>query len=205
LDIILEIFQGGNEMLGKRISIFALLLVLALVAGAECQARNIVVPTYYGYGVVNSSAYVRPYISAYYPYATPAYAYNGYYYNYYNVAPAIAPATYAMPAVPAWNGMYWYYHYNNLVAVSSCNLNVRSDPYVAGKKKNSNVIGSLKTGEQVYVLGQSGNWYLIQSLFAPLRRGYVYGPYLMTMTYNTVPSGYYNVMHPSSLMRVATW
>lgn len=159
----------------KRILFFIFLLSLVIGSVSELQARNIVVPTYYGYGVVSSSAYVRPYIaSGYYPYASPAWAYDGYYYNYYNVA----PATYAVPTLPAWNGMYWYYNYNNFVAVSSCNLNMRSEPYVSGKKRNSNVISSLNTGEQVYVLSQSGNWYLVQSVFAPLRRGYVYGPYL---------------------------
>lgn len=186
----------------KRILLTFLFVAMIFAAGSELQARNIVVPTHYGYGVVSSSAMVRPYIaSGYYPYATPAWAYNGYYYNYYNLAPAFAPATYALPAVPAWNGMYWYYSYNNQMAASSCNLNVRSEPYVAGKKKNSNVIASLKTGEQVYLLGQAGNWYLIQSVFAPLRRGYVYGPYLRFYG-NAAPAGYY---YPSTYIRTAAW
>ena len=191
-------------MSGKRILLIALFLVLILGFSFEAQARNIVVPTYYGYGVVNSSALVKPYISAgyYYPYAAPAWAYNGYYYNYYNLTPAFAQATWSLPAVPAWNGLYWQYQYNNSMAVSSCNLNIRSEPYVSGKKKSSNVISSLKTGEQVYLLGQAGNWYLVQSVFAPLRRGYVYGPYLR-MFGNAAPAGYYNVMHPAGLIRTA--
>lgn len=196
-------------MSGKRISVFVLLFAMIMAVGVECQARNIVVPTYYGYGVVNSSAYVRPYVAGcYYPYASPAYAYNGYYHNYYNispvVAPAIAPVAYASPAVPAWNGNYWYYNYHRGMAVSSCNLNMRSAPYVSGKKKNSNVISSLKTGEQVYLLAQSGNWYLVQSLFAPLRRGYVYGPYLRTFT-QACPTGYFNPMYHSGMIRAAGW
>ncbi|MFZ5951709.1 MAG: hypothetical protein ACOYXC_13445, partial [Candidatus Rifleibacteriota bacterium] len=170
-------------------------------SAADVQARNYVVPTYYGYGVVSSSAVVRPYISAYYPYAAPAWAYNGYYYNYYDVRPAVAPATMGVPVTPTWNGMYWYYSHNNHVAVSSCNLNMRAEPYKSGKK---NIIGSLKTGEQAYVLGQYGNWYLVQSVLAPLRRGYVYGPYLRFYG-NAAPYGYYNVMHPGSLIRTAMW
>ncbi|GAB4279988.1 MAG: hypothetical protein Kow0029_24280 [Candidatus Rifleibacteriota bacterium] len=193
-------------MFGKRISIFVLLMALVFAIGGETQARNIVVPTYYGYGVVNTSACVKPYISAasYYPYAVPAYAYSGYYYNYYNVSPVIAPATWALPAIPAWNGLYWYYHTNSM-AVSSCNLNVRSEPYVPGKKKNSNVIASLKTGEQVYLLAQAGNWFLVQSVFAPLRRGYVYGPYLRIFTGYGFSAPYYNVMYPATLYRRACW
>jgi hypothetical protein len=187
----------------KRILLLCLVLAAVFVAPGDLAAKNIVVPTYYGYGLVNSSTVVRPYISAYYPYAAPAYARNGYYANYYNLATVPTPATWANPVVPVWNGLYWYYNHNNLVAVSSCNLNVRSQPYVAGKKnkKNSNVIATLKTGEQVYILGQSGNWYMIQSLLAPLRRGYVYGSYLRFYRSYT-PAGYYNVMYPSGYARL---
>lgn len=196
-------FKEEMKMSVKRILLTVLILTFCFASAQQLQARNIVVPTHYGYGVVSTSALVKPYIAPgyYYPYASPAWAYNGYYYNYYNVAPAFAPATYALPAVPAWNGMYWYYQYNNHMAASSCNLNIRSEPYVAGKKKNSNVIGSLKTGEQVYLLGQSGNWYLVQSVFAPLRRGYVYGPYLRF--YGAAFDGYY--AYPSTLIRAASW
>jgi hypothetical protein len=97
--------------------------------------------------------------------------------------------------MPAWNGFNWYYYHNNLVGVSSCNLNIRSEPYVSKKKRSANVISSLKTGEQVYILSQSGNWYLIQSVLAPLRRGYVYGPYLRFYNYN-VPANYYSAAYP---------
>jgi hypothetical protein len=183
-------------MSGKRISLLVLLLALFFVSAGALEARNYVVPTYYGYGVVNSAAYVRPYISSYYPYAAPTYAYNGYYYNYYNVAPVVAPTNWASTVTPAWNGFNWYYYHNNQVAVSSCNLNIRSEPYVAGKKRTGNVISSLKTGEQVYILGQAGNWYMIQSVLAPLRRGYVYGPYLQFYSYQT-PVRYSTLVYPA--------
>ena len=184
-------------MSGKRIFILFTGVVLALLIAGQVSARNIVVPTYYGYGVVNSSSWVRPYISSYYPYASPAWAYNGYYYNYYNVA----PVNWAGSATPAWNGYNWFYYHNNQVAVSSCNLNIRSEPYVSKKKRSANVISSLKTGEQVYLLGQSGSWYLIQSVMAPLRRGYVYGPYLRFYNYTT-PVTYYSAAYPRVIQTI---
>jgi hypothetical protein len=116
-----------------------------------------------------------------------------------------------MPA-PAWNGANWSYYYGgypagyqnafyrmNTIAAVACNLNVRSEPYVAGrKKKNSNVIGSLKTGEQVYVLGRYGNWFLIQSAYMPMRYGYVYGSYLRFYQ-NNFPVSHYTAFYPVRL------
>ncbi|MGM0598268.1 MAG: hypothetical protein ACQETH_00505 [Candidatus Rifleibacteriota bacterium] len=188
----------------KRILFICLILAAFTNVPAYLAAKNIVVPTNYGYGLVNSSTVVRPCISSYYPYAAPAYAVDGYYANYYNLATLPTPATWAHPVVPVWNGLYWYYQHNNLVAVSSCNLNVRSQPYVVGKKnkKNSNVIATLKTGEQVYILGQQGNWYMVQALLAPLRRGYVYGSYLrFYRSYASASAGYNNLKYPSSYVR----
>lgn len=153
-------------MLKKGI-LLSVILMLLICTGAEARRRkNIVVPTWYGYGVVS------PYITGYQPYAWGAY---GYYPGYH---PATPVSTYHYGAgVPAWNGSYWYYSAGNLAVVAS-NLNVRSNPWVSGKKSGSNIIGSLNTGEHVYVLSRHGNWYLIQSAYLPLRYGYVYGSYL---------------------------
>lgn len=164
-------------MKNKRIVL--LLIALLMTISTVASAKNVVVPTYYGYGVINSNARcVHPYISAYYPYSLPATYYNGYY-NQLAVTPVVAAYS-AAAAIPAWNGAYWYYTAvpTSTVAAVSCNLNVRSAPKLGGKSKDSNVIATLHGGEQAYVIARSGNWYLVQSVAAPLRRGYVYGSYL---------------------------
>ena len=164
-------------MKNKRIVL--LLIAMLMTISSVASARNVVVPTYYGYGVINSNARcVHPYISAYYPYSVPATYYNGYY-NQFATTPVVAAYT-AAAAIPQWNGAYWYYQTmpSSNVAAVSCNLNMRSAPGLGNKSKDSNVIGTLHGGEQAYVLARSGNWYLVQSVYAPLRRGYVYGSYL---------------------------
>jgi len=168
-------------MLKKGI-LLSVILMLLICSGAEARRRNVVVPTWYGYGVVS------PYITGYHPYAWGAY---GYY-------PATPIPTYSYGAgVPAWNGSYWYYNAGSLAVVAN-NLNVRSDPWVSGKKSQSNVIGSLNTGEQVYVISRHGNWYLIQSAYLPLRYGYVYGSYLRFYQ-GGWPAAHYTAFYPTSL------
>ncbi len=177
-------------MLKKGI-LLAVILMLLVCSGAEARRhKNIVVPTYYGYGVVS------PYISNSQPYAWGAYGYPA----AYQVTPV---TTWQYGAgVPAWNGSYWYYQSSN-VAVVACNLNVRSHPWVSGKKSSSNVVGSLNTGEQVYVTAQHGNWYLVQSAYMPLRYGYVYGSYLRFYQGGS-PASHYTAFYPVSLAR-AGW
>jgi len=168
-------------MLKKGI-LLSVILLLLISTGAEARRRNVVVPTWYGYGVVS------PYITGQQPYAWGAY-------GYYSAAPV---PTYSYGAgVPAWNGTYWYYNSGSLAAVA-CNLNVRSDPWVSGKKSRSNIIGSLNTGEQVYVMARHGNWYLIQSAYLPLRYGYVYGSYLRFYQAGW-PAGHYTAFYPTTL------
>lgn len=186
-------------MLKKGILLSAVLLVL-LCSTAEAR-RDIVVPTYYGYGVVSAQAMARPYITGYYPYAWPAYGYSG----YNPTAPM--PTAYGA-GLPAWNGSYWYYGGSGFngstgsLAAVTANLNIRSEPYVAGKKnRNSNVIGSLNTGEHVHILGQKGNWSFIQSAYMPLRRGYVYTSYLRSYN-NSYPQSHYTAFYPQM---VSAW
>jgi len=195
-----ELFQGGKLMLKKGILLSAILLVLVMSASVAEARRGIVVPTAWGYGVVNSGI----------SYPWPAYGYLGMY-------PAVPVPSAQIPA-PAWNGFNWSYYNGaygnpgyaagypayqnsytpmNTVAAVACNLNVRSEPYVAGKKKrNSNVVGSLNTGEQVYILGRYGNWFFIQSAYHPVRRGYVYGSYLRFYQ-NNWPTSNYTAFYPS--------
>ena len=196
-------------------------LVCFLVGSSLAHAANIVVPTYYGYGVINSSATcVRPYISSCYPYVAPVYhpvanyavrqvAYTTPVYNAYSApvyTAAVCTNTLAA-AVPTWNGAFWSYVTPTLtanLAASTCNLNIRSEPYVSGKKKKSNIISSLKSGEQAYVLSQAGNWFYVQSVYPPVRRGYVHGAYLRF--YNQAwPTGTYTVFHPRTLFRRTSW
>lgn len=174
---------------GILLSAIVLALVFSFTGIAEAR-RGIVIPTAWGYGVVNSQA----------PYTWPAYGYQG-------MHPAMPVPTFQWSA-PVWNGATWVYYnsagYNgyypvNTIAAVSCNLNIRSEPYVAGKKKrNSNVIGLLKTGEQVYVMGRYGNWFLVQSAWMPLRQGYVYGSYLRFYQ-NNWPSSHYTAFYPAQL------
>lgn len=183
-------------MLKKGILLSAIICALIILSSGMVEARRgIVIPTAWGYGVVNGPA----------PYIWPAYGYLG-------MHPAVAVPAAQMPA-PAWNGANWSYNNGgyafsgyqnglarmNSIAAVACNLNIRSEPYVAGRKKrNSNVIGSLNTGEQVYVLGRDGNWFFIQSAYMPLRRGYVYGSYLRFYQ-NNLPTSHYTAFYPAQL------
>jgi len=178
----------------KKGLLLSAIFVLLICSNAEARRRNIVVPTSYGYGVVSPHAIAYPYIAAGYPYAWPAYGYHG-------MNPAVPTPT--ALGTPAWNGSYWYYGggHNASVAAVAANLNVRSAPYVAGKKnRNSNVIASLNTGEQVYILGRTGNWSYIQSAYLPLRRGYVYSSYLRVYN-NSLPHSHYTAFYPAYARR----
>lgn len=184
-------------MLKKGILLAAVLVAISFLSITEAEARRgIVIPTAYGYGIVNGPA----------PYAWPAYGFSG-------MHPTIpVPTGYGVPA-PAWNGANWSYQNATYPANQSqqvsfaggtlaavvCNLNIRSEPYVAGgKKRQSNVIGSLNTGEQVHILGRNGNWSYIQSAYLPLRRGYVYTSYL-SVYQNNLPTSHYTAFYPTSL------
>jgi hypothetical protein len=183
---LVQVFQGGTTMLKKGILLSVILLLLFCSTAEARRSRNIVVPTWYGYGVVS------PYITGYHPYAWPAYGYSG-------MHPAMPTSTVYPAGVPAWNGSYWYYQAGG-VAVVANNLNIRSAPRVSGRKSPSNVVGSLNTGEQVYVIGRHGNWYLIQSAYLPLRQGYVYGSYLRFYQ-GGWPASHYTAFYPYTLAR----
>lgn len=173
-------------MLKKGILLSVVLMLLICSSADARRQKNIVVPTWYGYGVVS------PYITGYHPYAWPVYGYQG-------MHPATPVSTYQYGAgVPAWNGSYWSYQAGSLAVVAN-NLNVRSDPWVSGRKSRSNVVGSLNTGEQVYVMSKHGNWYLVQSAYLPLRYGYVYGSYLRFYQGGGLPASHYTAFYPVSL------
>lgn len=159
--------------------IFALFLFM-LFSAAEVCARSLIVPSAYGYSVVHTSGR-----RAYSPRRT--HYYSAYYPGYYPWAQAQLP--YYWGGTPAWNGAYWYYSHGYSLAATSADLNIRTEPRVP-KKRKANVIGTLRAGEQVYLLGSSGSWYYIQSVYAPLRRGYVHGNYLYSSAPAT-PIAYY--------------
>ena len=177
-------------MLKKGI-LLSLVLLLLICSSADARRRNIVVPTWYGYGVVS------PYITGYQPYAWSSYGNPG----MYPVTPAATAypvaTTYPGGGVPAWNGSYWYYQASSYAVVAN-NLNIRAEPWVSGKKSRSNVVGSLNTGEQVYVISRHGNWYLVRSAYMPLRQGYVYGSYLRFYQ-GGAPASHYTAFYPVSL------
>lgn len=185
-----DIKEGYMTKFGKLFGICLLLFVLGCFCVSE--ARNVVVPTYYGYGVVSpGGGYIHPYIygcSA--PYLPPNYystyrnaVFPGSYHPYYSTGYYPYYAGYFGYGQPYWNGSYWTYTpAGYAMAVTTASLNLRSSPQKSGRKgKNSNVIAGLSYGEQVYVLGRAGNWFLVQTVAAPLRRGYAYSSYLQTL------------------------
>lgn len=151
--------EKHNRFRGAMILVF-----LALSMGAVAlEAANYVIPTYYGYGLVQRPArdvapYVVPGWAPWYPgYAAryPGYAWNGYY-----PWPAGSPGT-------GYNG----YTVGEITCES---LRVRSGP-----STGDGVLGTVVQGERVWVMGQSGNWYLIQA--ASGLRGYAHGGYVQLL------------------------
>lgn len=159
---------------------------LLVVLGTSCFAhsRSYVVPTNYGYGMIEKySSWVRPYI------VPNSYAYDPYYYGAYG--------TY--PAYYGYNGYYPYYsgyagNYGrpwSMGVVSVARLNVRANP----GKSGGNVIGTLYRGERVWIYGQSGNWYYFRSADRPQIWGYAhvncFDLYSANSYYSAVAPAYY--------------
>ncbi|MBF0499084.1 MAG: SH3 domain-containing protein [Candidatus Riflebacteria bacterium] len=180
---------------GILFSLAFLLIVFTMMtsaAQAHHHDRCYVVPTYYGYGIIGRPAYgwalpyvVTPYSVApgYVPYAT----YNRNYYGPY----------YGYPGYPGYSNPYGIpYNYSSstegyahsgstLGQVVTASLNVRSTPGKAQSgDSDSNVIGVLAQGERVWVLGSSGDWFLVQSADGRPIRGYVHGGYIQAINGN---------------------
>jgi hypothetical protein len=190
--------------------LIAVLVIGLLVAGGprvDASSRRVVIPTYYGYGVVNyQGGYVSPYIAGYSaPWLPPNYAsaylpypasynrsYLPGYYPYYGAAGYV-------PLQPHWNGVQWSYShgYPYSMGVITTDINMRSSPQVSGAKKSrtANIIAQVGRGEAVYLLGQSGNWLLVQSAGYPLRRGYVYRSYVQVTTASPYYYGAYSPVY----------
>ncbi len=136
-------------------------------------ARSYVVPTWYGYGMVQrGSPVLRPYlVPTYYsgnpyfygpfPFDTygfysPAYYGNTDYYYYYN---------YPYGQTTGWAPVYGW--------VKNNRLNLRSGP-----GRNTKSIGTLVYGERLWIYGKSGNWYFVRSINRPGTNGYVHSDYV---------------------------
>lgn len=163
----------------KRNSLRLVLVVLfgLFLASAAPAAKNVVIPTWYGYGLVPSAGgTIDPYIvtpaNAYLP--PVAYSYVDPYRRFLPYGAGYIPATLA--------GGWPYYGWGAGAygtAVSATNLNLRSSPELGGKgNRDFNVIGSLAQGEGVWVFGRTGNWYLVQSMSDPGKYGYAHADYL---------------------------
>ncbi|RCK79129.1 MAG: hypothetical protein OZSIB_0243 [Candidatus Ozemobacter sibiricus] len=158
--------MARNSRISLKIGLAVLFGMLVAVGVAE--AKNVVLPTVYGYGVVSQyGGWVYPYIvhPAYGGFYTPYYGpYNYYYlsgyYPYYGMT-------------PIWNGSQWVYGAGGYAAATRA-LNLRANPW----KKSGNVIGALEAGEPVYVYARYGNWCLVQSAANPYKRGYAYASFL---------------------------
>lgn len=178
----------------KKGFLLSAVLMLLLCGIAEGRNRDIVIPTWYGYGVVSARGYVRPFISTEYPYGNHA----------YGAVRAPSAPMWSAYGIPSWGTSHRGSQGYSLAAVTD-NLNIRSQPHVTGKKnRNANVIGSLNTGEQVYLLAQTGNWSFIQSVYMPFRRGYVYSSYLRSfsgMVPGMVSGNHYKAFYPQAVAR----
>lgn len=139
-------------------TIFFIFLSMLLLSTHSLDASNIVVPGPYGYSLVHPSHWF------YSPARVNHWSWHPYYHRpWYGVVPTT----------------YGWANYGYLAA-TRVDLNVRSEPRVPSERR-ANVRSTLRAGEQVYILGQSGSWYYVQSAYAPLRRGYVYGKYLYSV------------------------
>ena len=180
---------------------FLLFLTVFSLIGASLWARSYVVPTPYGYGMVERhSGVVRPYI------VPPTYPHGPYYYGtsyqaYYGYSdPYYYPNTYSYSAYSGYSG-YSSPYYQNCYAsgaatpamVTIDRLNLRASP-----GKDHNVIGTLYYGENVWILAQSGNWYYIQSTRQPGVFGYAYASYFSAIP--RPPMNYYS-SYPTYYMR----
>jgi len=181
---------------------YILALCLCVIVATFCEAKkNIVVPTYYGYGVVpNRGGTISPYVvtqpygnyyygngyQAYYPYYS---AYNPYYpyyacgyYPYYSNS-----AYYVQGGTSFWNAINLAYAQGSgaWFAASLGDLNLRAAP-----ENGKNVIGSLAAGERVWVYAKSGKWYYVQSVSEPGKRGYAYADYFQIISTAAYPWSY---------------
>ena len=170
--------------MNKSVVGISLLLVCMLLVTALASAKPVVVPTYYGYGVVSArSGLLYPYIAGgsapYYPpnYVVTDFPYNRVYNPYYSTGYYPYYGGYAGAITPYWSGAGWFYGSSGL-GVSVAKLNLRSTPSLGGKSRNSNVVSALARGEQVYILSRYADWFLVQSVAFPQKRGYAYGTYI---------------------------
>lgn len=163
-----------------------MLLGLALLVALTASAKNVVIPTQYGYGVVSHyGGWVYPYVvhPAYGGYYTPYYgAYNHYYLSGYY--------PYGYAGTPYWTGSQWVYGSGGYAAADRP-LNLRSSP-----SKSRNAIGSLDAGEPVWIYGRYGNWCLVQSMSNPYKRGYAYAAYLRGNAWPGSWNGWMNAYVP---------
>ncbi|MFZ2956495.1 MAG: SH3 domain-containing protein [Candidatus Ozemobacteraceae bacterium] len=187
----------------SRFSLMCTTLILLVALGASsAQAQNYVVPTHYGYGLVGrpASGWVQPYMVApyssaygtvgaipYAPYARHPGSYYGPYYGYSGYTgytpPYGIPAAYGSPAGYYGAGGYM------LGQIVTPHLNVRAEPGKGPRgDRDGNVIGSFVEGERVWVLGRSGNWFIVQSADGRPLRGYVHGGYVQAIN-NSAYSG----------------
>lgn len=160
------------------ITLFELFLLILLFSTTNsfltfaCHARNVVVPTYYGYGVVSQSGgWVYPYIvhPAFGGYSLAAFGpYNVYFLQ------GLLPYYFVVP-FPNWTGVNWVYP-AAIYGIATDNINIRSEP-----QKTKNIIGMLRTNEPVFVLGEKNNWYYVQPIYNPMLRGFVHKSYIKTV------------------------
>ncbi|MBF0544550.1 MAG: SH3 domain-containing protein [Candidatus Riflebacteria bacterium] len=165
------------------------LVALLLSVAFPVVAKNYVIPTWYGYGVIaNTNDWVRPYIVSN-PSAAPwTYSYNWLSPNAY----APIPAAYSPQPTYANNAGSWHLGFVNCEA-----LNVRSSPEVGnGNDHDSNVIGAMGYGERVWVYGKKGDWYYVQSASGRPLVGYVHSDYIKLANYPTNGGYTYNNFYP---------
>ncbi|MBF0407722.1 MAG: SH3 domain-containing protein [Candidatus Riflebacteria bacterium] len=157
----------------RSTGLYLKIIVVALLVSIAFPvfAKNRVIPTWYGYGVMPSSnSWTKPYIVNV---TGVPFNYSYYYPAYY------LPTQVVYSPLPVYN----YPGYWHVGVVKSSALNVRSEPYVKKGNSTSNVVAGLAVGEKVWVIGRAGDWYYVQSASGKQVWGYVHSSYLDVTPY----------------------
>ncbi|HOY68517.1 MAG TPA: SH3 domain-containing protein [Candidatus Ozemobacteraceae bacterium] len=158
-------------------------LFLTVFAPAGFAARRYVIPTWYGYGTYTAAApFIHPYIvsptippsmhPAYLPPHLPSQdpIYYSSWRSWNPTGTTLPGYFFTSPAgrlEPYWDGSTWLYRPSRPsgnAGQALVDLNLRSDPgFGSRRNRDRNVIGTIRRGEAVSVLGRTGDWYYIQS------------------------------------------
>ncbi|HEY9069921.1 MAG TPA: SH3 domain-containing protein [Candidatus Ozemobacteraceae bacterium] len=176
---------------------FLFCLFLTVLSPAGFAARRYVIPTWYGYGTYTAAApVIHPYIvsptippsmhPSYLPPHLPSQ--DPLYYSSWrswNPSGTTLPGYYITTTTgrlePYWDGSSWLYRPSRPSGSPGravVDLNLRSEPgFGTGRRRDRNVIGTIRREDPVFVFGRTGDWYYVQSADGRAA-GYVYARYV---------------------------